>query len=68
MSDKLLDEKLETVKAKNDELNEKAKVLQEQIAEGQKQLQVIREEHVRLQGEYRALESLKKPEEKPKEK
>lgn len=57
MNDKI-QEKLKEVQARFDTLNKEAQELQEQINEGNRLLAVKREELVRLQGEFRALNSL----------
>lgn len=59
MSDKLINEKLAELEKTNDAYNAQVQVLQGKVSEAQKQMAAIREEQVRLQGEYRVLNELK---------
>ena len=65
MSDSIL-EKLKAVEAKFEGLQKEVETLQEQVNEGNRQIQLRREELMRLQGEYRALQDLAQNEERAK--
>jgi len=63
---KLIDEKIKKIEGEFNVLEEQRKKLSEQGSDLQRQLNLIIQEQVRLQGAARTLNELKEEEEKPK--